>query len=435
MSTISKNNTNDGTLKRVHTEVSDFTSSDEESMSSNFKKTKTLSSKTWPRFLVIGSSNDEALKKLSPFAIQKGLEGLAGEPKSVKKLRSGSLLIECATESHSKNLLKSKLLCNISINVTPHTTLNSSKGVVRSRDLEGVSEEEICENLSSQGVSSVKRINVRRNNELVPTNTLILTFSTPTLPDSVKAGYLRIPVVPYIPNPLRCFKCQKFGHGQNTCRGRLTCARCGQFDHDGKTCQNEIACTNCSGKHFAYSRECSRWKMEKTVQQVKVERNLSFTEARKIVETSRPAATGKTYAAMVKVSTTSVAIQTDLTWSNGEEKYKKIADIKKTNKQIAKAASKQTSKASQVSLDSRNPPKGLSGEPGPSKPTTGKDTKQLSKDAYSGRLKKAEKQVVPTKNRYETLAEVDDLMDISQDRPQTQKSPKKKITPILPPND
>ena len=48
--------------------------------------------------------------------------------------------------------------------------------------------------------------------------------------------------------------------------------------------------------------------MEKTVQQVKVEKNLSFT--------------GKTYAAMVKVSTTSVAIQTDLTWSDGEEKYK-----------------------------------------------------------------------------------------------------------------
>ena len=237
-------------------------------MSLNVNKSKTLSSKTWPRFLVIGSS----LKNLSPFAIQKGLEGLAGEPKRVKKLRSGSLLIECATERHSKNLLKSKLLCNISINVTPHTTLNSSKGVVRSNDLEGVSEEEICENLSSEGVLSVKRIKVRRNNELVTTYTLILTFNTPTLPDSVKAGYLRIPVVPCIPNPLRCLKCQKFGHGQNTCRGRLTCARCGQFDHESKTCQNEIACTNCDGKHFAYSRECSRWKMEKTVQQVKVEK-------------------------------------------------------------------------------------------------------------------------------------------------------------------
>ena len=62
--------------------------------------------------------------------------------------------------------------------------------------------------------------------------------------------------------------------------------------------------------------------MEKTVQQLKVEKNLLFTESRKNVEVSRPAATGKTYAAMIKVSTTSVAIQTDLTWSNGEEKYK-----------------------------------------------------------------------------------------------------------------
>ena len=36
-------------------------------------------------------------------------------------------------------------------------------------------------------------------------------------------------------------------------------------------------------------------KMEKTVQQVKVEKNLLFTEARTIVEASQPAATGKTY--------------------------------------------------------------------------------------------------------------------------------------------
>ena len=57
-----------------------------------------------------------------------------------------SLLIECATERHSKNLLKSKTLCNILVNVTPHTTLNFRKGVVRYKDLEGVSEEEICAN-------------------------------------------------------------------------------------------------------------------------------------------------------------------------------------------------------------------------------------------------------------------------------------------------
>ena len=137
---------------------------------------------------------------------------------------------------------------------------------------------------------------------------------------------------------------------------------------------------------------------------------------------------------MVMVSTTSVAIQTELLWINGEEKYKKIADIEKTKKQIAKAANKQNSEASQ-SLDSRNPPKRLSGEPGPSKPTTGKYMEYLTKDTSSGRVKQVENQLVPTNNRYETLTEVDDVMDISQDRPQTQKSPKKNITPILPPDD
>ncbi|XP_041369896.1 uncharacterized protein LOC121383865 [Gigantopelta aegis] len=431
---INQSQSFDGTLKRVHTEVSDSSSSDEESKSLNVKKSKVISLKTWPRFLVIGSSDEGALKKLSPFAIQKGLEGLAGEPKTVKKLRNGSLLVECSTESHSRNLLKSKMICNISIIVSPHATLNSSKGVVRSRDLEGVSEDEICENLSSQGVTSVKRIKVRRNNELVPTNTLILSFNVPTLPSSVKAGYLNIPVVPYIPNPLRCFKCQKFGHGQNTCRNRLTCARCGQFDHDSKTCQNDMICTNCKGKHFAYSRECPKWKVEKQVQQVKVEKRLTFIDARKLVESSTNVVLGKSYATAVKVSTTSIATQTDLTWPNSEDTFKKISHPKDVKKQTVH---KQVSTSTQVSLDSRNPSRGSSlGEPGPSKPPSRKDTKKQHKDSSSGRLKKAEKKLVSTNNPFEALADVDDQMDIvPDDRRHPQRSHKPKITSVLPPND
>ena len=89
-----------------------------------------------------------------------------------------------------------------------------------------------------------------------------------------------------------------------------------------------------------------------------------------------------------------------------------------------------------MSLDVKTPPKGLPiGEPGPSRHMSGTDTKKHKKDSLSARLKKAEKQLVPTNNPYETLAEMDDLMDIPEDRPQNKKSPKTKITPILPPND
>ena len=312
-------NSIDGTLKRVHTEVGDFSSTDEESITYT-KKTKVTTSNTWPRFLIISSTDDGALKKLSPFAIQKGPVGLAGEPKSVKQLKDRSLLVECRTDSHSKCLLKATSLCNIHIKVTPHPSLNTVKGVIHSRDLEGVSDDKMCENLSSQGVSTVKRIMVRRNDILVPTNTFILTFRKHTLPQSIKAGYLNIPVYPYVPNPLRCFKCQTYGHGQNTCRNKMTCARCGQIDHDIKSCKKDIQCANCKGNHFAYSRECARWKVEKRVQQVKVEKHISFYEARKLVEALAPVATGPSYAAVVKASTKRISINTDLTWCYEENK-------------------------------------------------------------------------------------------------------------------
>ena len=94
MSTKQNKSNSDGTLKRVHTDVSDFSSSDEESRKSSnaVKKSKVNSSNNWSRFLVISSIEDGALTKLSPFAIQKAIVGLAGEPKSIKKLKQVCLL-------------------------------------------------------------------------------------------------------------------------------------------------------------------------------------------------------------------------------------------------------------------------------------------------------------------------------------------------------
>ena len=262
----------------------------------------------------------------------------------------------------------------------------------------------MCEIFSSQGVSTVKRIMVRRNDILVPTNTFILTFRKHTLPQSIKAGYLNIPVDLYVPNPLHCFKCQKYGHGQNTCRNKMTCACCGQIDHDSKSCKNYIQCVNCNGNHFAYSREYARWKVEKRVQQLKVEKHYSFYEARKLVEASAPVATGPSYAAVVKTFTKSISINTDLTWCYQENKYKNVADVETLQRQTAKTSKKQKekemNKTTQVSLDSRR----LSTlVPGPSLPQPGKDTKSNNKHRGSGRLKKAEKALVPISNSFETL--------------------------------
>ena len=56
---------------------------------------------SWPRFLIMESTDsDKPLSKLSPFALQKDIQGLAGVPKDVNRLRSGQVLIEVDRKSH-----------------------------------------------------------------------------------------------------------------------------------------------------------------------------------------------------------------------------------------------------------------------------------------------------------------------------------------------
>ena len=46
--------------------------------------------------------------------------------------------------------------------VSEHSTLNSSKGIIRDRSLKGETEENILEYLKPQGVTAVKRFKIRK---------------------------------------------------------------------------------------------------------------------------------------------------------------------------------------------------------------------------------------------------------------------------------
>ena len=82
-----------------------------------------------------------------------------------------------------------------------HSSLNTSKGVNRCPELRGDCEEEILENLKPGEVTLFKRFNVKRNGILVPTNTLVFTFNSPTKPAYIKIGFIRCEVSAYVPNP------------------------------------------------------------------------------------------------------------------------------------------------------------------------------------------------------------------------------------------
>ena len=153
-------------------------SDDENNISTVFKPVDNFA-----KFLVIKSNDSEKpITSLSPFVIEKQIESTIGTPKSVKKLKNQTLLVETSRKTQTENLLKMKTFFNLPVTVSEHHTLNSSKGIIRDRALKGETEENIKEYLKDQGVIAVKRFTIKKGNSTIETNTLLLTFNRITVP-------------------------------------------------------------------------------------------------------------------------------------------------------------------------------------------------------------------------------------------------------------
>ena len=252
-------------------------SDDETEASTTFKSTD-----NFPKFLVIKSEEEKPITSLSPFIIEKQIESFIGTPKTVKKLKNKTLLVETTRRAQTENLLKVTKFFNMKVLVSELRTLNTSKGIIKDRTLKGETEQDICEYLKSQGVIAVKRFTIKKDHEGIETNTLLLTFKSITVPKTLRIFYQFVPVDIYVPNPLRCFNCQRFGHHESDCPIDYcsVCEKCGTggFEHLASACPNRGL------NHLSRSNVCEVWKKEKEIMKIKVTRNLTYLEARKIVE-------------------------------------------------------------------------------------------------------------------------------------------------------
>ena len=191
------------------------------------------------------------------------------------------LLVHFQNKAYSDNLLRADKLIDVPVKVTPHRALNSSRCVIGCKELRNMDEEDIKNELQSQGVTKVERMKRRKDGQLVPSDSYILTINSPNIPPQIKVGFLIRDTKVYIPNPQHCFNCQKYGHNKRFCKNE---AKCGQAGHDDHECDNEAKCANCNGDHPAYVRSCPKWKIEKEIIKVKYQKNIPFHEARQQVE-------------------------------------------------------------------------------------------------------------------------------------------------------
>ena len=98
----------------------------------------------------------------------------------VKKMKDGSLLIEASRNIQAWHLLETQTFLDIEVDAEPHRSLNTSKGVIRDfhQDLRDMTDDQIKQELSSQGVEKVSRFILKKDGKEIKTNTLFLTFDT-----------------------------------------------------------------------------------------------------------------------------------------------------------------------------------------------------------------------------------------------------------------
>ena len=107
------------------------------------------------------------------------------------------------------------------------------------------------------------------------------------LPEYVRYGWRRYKVQTYVPEPIRCYRCQEFRHKALHCRKTYDkCSICSD-KHETKTCpvkeihrqENSASCPNCGGSHPASYKGCPEYKQAQEIVKVQTQEKISYAEA------------------------------------------------------------------------------------------------------------------------------------------------------------
>lgn len=214
--------------------------------------------------------------------------------------RGSRYLLRTSSKTLFDKLTKiTELTDGTEVEIVPHPTLNTVQGVVYDPDTINKDEQSILDYLKPQGVHAVRRIKKRVKGILQNTPLLVLSFHGTVVPNHVYFGLLRTQVRVYYPSPMICFNCGFYGHSKKFCKQPGICLRC-SATHDvpeGEECVNPINCLHCKKGHQVTSRDCPKYKQEEKIVRLKVDKGMSFAEARRIyTEETRQ----ETFAAVVQ---------------------------------------------------------------------------------------------------------------------------------------
>jgi len=102
------------------------------------------------------------------------------------------------------------------------------------------------------------------------------------LPPFIEAFGRKFKVHDFIPKPMRCYQCQRFGHTKLQCVSPVICSSCGE-NHVYDTCPNKDnkKCINCHENHSAAHRGCPEYIKTHEILKIRAIQKVSYAEAAK----------------------------------------------------------------------------------------------------------------------------------------------------------
>ena len=283
-------------MKRIRAEESSFWNDGKEKDAGEYLKVsltsgKPIKGKGWPW-------------------VQQCIRGIIGEDKVEKAnfAGEGKLLVKTKNNTQTEKLIKATMFGDEQCSIERDNKLNQSKGTIYATDLVELTEDEVVGWLKKFGVVAAKRFTKNIEGRTEKTPTILLTFNKPNCPDKLEYDYVVYRVEKYVPNPLICHRCGKYGHHEVGCGKERICLRCGDSKHDGSC---DLKCSNCKiVGHCCLSRQCSWWKSEKEICQIKVDRDVSFAHARHIHKQEQRTPSSLSYANMVRSPSEGISRET-----------------------------------------------------------------------------------------------------------------------------
>lgn len=247
-------------------------------------------------FFIERTCGDKKFSGFSPFFLKRVIDNAAGgEVKTARITRDGKILVHAKNQKQAQKISMLKLIENYNVTVKEDIKFKQTTGVIFCPDLKYSTDDEILEELHEQKAITIKRMFKKQTNgQSYETGLYFITFNTRNIPTELKVGYEVLEVREYIPEPMRCYRCLKFGHSQNYCKleARM-CGTCYKPEHIDKMkkekCTKNPRCANCgSNEHGSFNKECNMYRMEKEIAAIRIKMKISYGLARKEYCTRNP---------------------------------------------------------------------------------------------------------------------------------------------------